>query len=83
MRAGIDTGSVSSGLFGKPSVVYDMWGSAVNLAHQIKNGSPQPGIYVTSRVYDTLQETMQFTSAGTVTVDGVSEPVWQVSENPS
>ena len=60
-----------------------MWGSAVNLAHQIKNGSPQPGIYVTSRVYDTLQETMQFTSAGTVTVDGVSEPVWQVSENPS
>jgi len=83
LRAGIDTGSVSSGLFGKPSVVYDMWGSAVNLAHQIKNGSPQPGIYVTSRVYDTLQETMQFTSAGTVTVDGVSEPVWQVSENPS
>ncbi len=80
LRAGIDTGSVSSGLFGKPSVVYDMWGSAVNLAHQIKNGSPQPGIYVTSRVYDSLQETMQFTSAGTVTVDGASEPVWQLSE---
>jgi len=43
LRAGIDTGSVSSGLFGRPSVVYDMWGAAVNLAHQIKNGSPQPG----------------------------------------
>jgi class 3 adenylate cyclase len=80
LRAGIDTGTVSSGLFGKPSVVYDMWGAAVNLAHQIKNGSPQPGVYVTSRVYDTLQDTMQFTSAGTVSVDGVTEPVWRLSE---
>jgi class 3 adenylate cyclase len=80
LRAGIDTGAVSSGLFGKPSVVYDMWGSAVNLAHQIKNGSPQPGIYVTSRVYETLQETMPFTSAGTVSFDGAAEPVWRLSE---
>jgi class 3 adenylate cyclase len=80
LRAGIDTGSVSSGLFGKPSVVYDMWGAAVTLAHQIKNGSPQPGIYVTSRVHDTLQDTMEFTSAGTVSVDGETEPVWRLSE---
>jgi len=80
LRAGIDTGSVSSGLFGRPSVVYDMWGAAVNLAHQIKNGSPQPGVYVTSRVYDTLQDTMGFASAGTVSVDGAIEAVWRLSE---
>ncbi len=59
-----------------------MWGAAVNLAHQIKNGAPQPGIYVTSRVYDTLQETMAFTSAGTVSVDGATEPIWRLSERP-
>jgi len=82
LRAGIDTGTVSSGLFGRPSVVYDMWGSAVNLAHQIKNGSPQPGIYVTSRVQDTLQETMEFTAAGSVSVDGATEPIWRLSERP-
>ena len=82
LRAGIDAGTVSSGLFGKPSVVYDMWGAAVNLAHQIKNGAPSPGIYVTSRVYDTLQETMAFTSAGTVSVDGATEPIWRLSERP-
>jgi class 3 adenylate cyclase len=82
LRAGIDTGTVSSGLFGKPSVVYDMWGAAVNLAHQIKNGSPQPGIYVTSRVYDTLQDTMEFTAAEAVSVDGTNEPVWRLSERP-
>ena len=80
LRAGIDTGPVSGGLFGKPSVVYDMWGAAVNLAHRIKNGAPQPGVYVTSRVYDAMQDTMEFTSAGTVSVDGATEPVWQLSE---
>ncbi|MFN8033830.1 MAG: adenylate/guanylate cyclase domain-containing protein [Mycobacterium sp.] len=80
LRAGIDTGAVSSGLFGKPSVVYDMWGAAVNVAHQVKNGSPEPGIYVTSRVHDTLQDTLEFTSAGTVTIDEATEPVWRLSE---
>lgn len=80
LRAGIDTGDVGSGLIGSPSVVYDMWGDSVNLAHQIKNGSPQPGIYATSRVYDALHDTMAFTDAGTVTVDGAAQAVWRVVE---
>lgn len=81
LRAGIDTGMVSSGLLGRPSVVYDMWGGAVvNLAHQIKDGSPQPGIYVTSHVYEVLQETMQFDSAGSVSVDGEANPIWRLAE---
>lgn len=81
LRAGIDTGDVGSGLLGSPSVVYDMWGDAVNLAHQVKDGSPRPGIYVTSRVYEALRDTMSFTEAGTITVDGGSQPIWQVSED--
>ncbi|MCX2934019.1 HAMP domain-containing protein [Mycobacterium sp. CVI_P3] len=80
LRAGIDTGDVGSGLMGSPSVVYDMWGDAVNLAHQVKDGSPRPGIYVTSRVYESLRDTVAFTEAGTVTVDGTAQPIWQVSE---
>lgn len=80
VRAGIDTGAVSSGLLGRPSVVYDMWGSVVNLAHQIKDGSPQPGIYVTSSVHDALQETMTFASAGSISVDGAAQPIWRLSE---
>ena len=80
LRAGIDTGMVSSGLLGRPSVVYDMWGAVVNLAHQIKDGSPQPGIYVTSHVYEVLQETMQFDSAGSVSVDGEANPIWRLAE---
>jgi class 3 adenylate cyclase len=80
LRAGVDTGSVSSGLSGRPSVVYDMWGAAVNIAYQVKSGSRQPGIDVTDRVYEALRETMNFTSAGTVTVDGQEKPIWRLVE---
>jgi class 3 adenylate cyclase len=83
LRAGIDTGAVSSGLFGRPSVVYDMWGSAVNLAHQIKDGSPQPGVYVTSRVYEAVQDASRFAAAGTMTLDGAVEQIWRLSEPES
>jgi class 3 adenylate cyclase len=79
-RAGIDTGTVSSGLGGHLSVVYDMWGAAVNLAYQVKSGSPQPGIDVSTRVYEALRETMNFTSAGTVTVDGREQSIWRLVE---
>ena len=80
LRAGIDTGTVSSGLVGEPSPVFDMWGTAVNLAHRMKNGMPQPGVYVTARVFDVLSETMSFTSAGTIATDGSQESVWLLTE---
>ncbi len=80
LRAGIDTGTVSSGLGGQHSVVYDMWGAAVNVAYQVKSGSPQPGIDVTDRVYQALQATMTFTSVGTISVDGQDEPIWRLVE---
>ena len=79
LRAGIDTGTVSSGLGGRHSVVYDMWGAAVNVAYQVKGDSPQPGIDVTDRVYQVLQDSMDFTPVGTVTVDGHDEPIWRLA----
>lgn len=80
LRAGIDTGRVSSGLVGRSSIVYDMWGSAVNLAYRVQSGSPQDGIYVTQRVYETVGDTRAFTSAGTITMDGEQQPIWRVAE---
>jgi class 3 adenylate cyclase len=80
LRAGIDTGTVSSGLVGRATLAYDMWGSAVNLAYQVQSGSPQPGVYVTSRVYDAMRDTMQFTAAGEVEGDGKVEPIWRLAE---
>ena len=80
LRAGIDTGTVSTGLVGKSNLAYDMWGSAVNLAYQVQSGSPQPGVYVTARVFDAMQDTREFAPAGVITNDGVEEPIWQLAE---
>ena len=79
LRAGIDTGTVTSGLVARSTLAYDMWGSAVNLAYQVQSGSPQPGVYVTSKVYDTLRDSRNFTSAGVVTADGEEQPVWRLA----
>jgi class 3 adenylate cyclase len=83
LRAGIDTGTVSSGLIGRSSLAYDMWGQAVNIAYQVQSGSPQPGIYVTSEVYEAMRDTRQFTPAGAITIDGTEQPVWRLAERRS
>lgn len=80
LRAGVTTGKVVSGLVGRSSLTYDMWGAAANLAYQMHMGSPQPGIYVTSQVYDLMRDTRQFTAAGTIVVGGSEEPIWRLSE---
>jgi len=80
LRAGINTGNVISGLVGRSSIVYDMWGAAVNLAHQTRGSTTQTGIYVTSQVYEAMREIRQFTPAGSVTVGGVEQQIWKLSE---
>lgn len=80
LRVGIDTGPVTSGLIGRSNIAYDMWGSTVNLAYQLKNESPQPGVCVTARVYDAIGDTDRFTAAGSISVDGVTEPIWRLTE---
>lgn len=80
LRAGIDTGTVSSGLVGRSTLAYDMWGSAVNLAYQVQSGSPQPGVYVTSAIYEAMRDSRNFTSVGVITVDGEEQPIWRLTE---
>ncbi|MEW2483949.1 adenylate/guanylate cyclase domain-containing protein [Mycobacterium sp. NPDC049093] len=80
LRAGIDTGAVSSGLVGRSNLAYDMWGSAVNLAYRVQRGSPQPGVYVTERVFEVMGDTRDLEPAGTVQVDGADEPIWQLRD---
>ncbi|ODR09727.1 cyclase [Mycobacterium sherrisii] len=80
LRVGINTGNVVSGLVGRSSLVYDMWGGAVSLAYQMHSGAPQPGIYVTSSVYEAMRDTRQFSSAGTISVGGKDQPIYRLSE---
>ena len=58
LRAGLDSGQVTSGLIGRARVVYDMWGDAVNLAFRVQGDSDEPGIYITQRVADRIPDTV-------------------------
>ncbi|MCV7210453.1 adenylate/guanylate cyclase domain-containing protein [Mycolicibacterium canariasense] len=80
LRAGIDTGTVTSGLVGRSSLAYDMWGATVDLANQVQSGSAQPGVYVTARVRDAVSEPNLFVPAGEIAVPGGTEPVWRLTE---
>jgi class 3 adenylate cyclase len=80
IRAGVNTGNVISGLVGRTSVIYDMWGAAVNLAHQMRSGATESGVYVTSEVYEVMRDIRQFTPAGSIVVDGSEQPIWRLSE---
>ena len=80
LRAGVNTGDVISGLVGRTSVIYDMWGAAVNLAHQMHSGASESGIYVTSGVYEVVHDIRQFTPAGSITVGGVEQPIWRLAD---
>nr|WP_082274799.1 MULTISPECIES: adenylate/guanylate cyclase domain-containing protein [Mycobacterium] len=80
LRVGINTGKVISGLVGRASLAYDMWGAAVSLAYQMHSGSPQPGIYVTSQVYEAMRDIWKFVPAGTISVGGSDQQIWRLVE---
>ena len=80
LRAGINTGNVVSGLVGRSSIVYDMWGAAVSCAYQMHSGATQPGVYVTEPVYEVVQDTRHFIPAGTIVVGGSEQPIWKLAE---
>lgn len=80
LRAGINTGIVTSGLLGQSNLVYDIWGSAVNVAYQVHRNPPEAGVYVTAPVYEAMRDIRDFTSDGEVVVGDRVERIWRLSE---
>ncbi len=78
LRAGLDSGKVTSGLIGRARVVYDMWGDAVNLAFRVQGDSVEPGIFVTQRVADRLPDTVPMIPAGTIDTASGPQRVWRI-----
>jgi class 3 adenylate cyclase len=78
IRAGIDSGAVSSGLIGQRSKVYDLWGEAVDLAHRVHAATDGPGVFVSTRVHDALEGIYTFSAAGTVPGGRGSETIWSL-----
>jgi class 3 adenylate cyclase len=81
LRAGIDTGVVTSGLVGRAGLVYDLWGAAVQLASKMRRGSAQPGIYVSQDVYEATRDSLRYTAAGSIQVGDRQEPTWRLAED--
>jgi class 3 adenylate cyclase len=82
LRAGIDTGEVTSGLVGRTSMVYDMWGDAVTLAHRVQDVSSQAGIYATDRVVQKIGDAVPVVDSGTVATQTGEQRVWRL-ERPA
>ncbi|MFV0434481.1 MAG: adenylate/guanylate cyclase domain-containing protein [Leucobacter sp.] len=94
MRVGVDSGSVSSGLVGRSTLAYDIWGETVALAHRVREAGqlpgayggtiPSTGVFASQRVRDRTEDVFSFTEAGTFAVNDSDgrpsvEPVWRVS----
>jgi class 3 adenylate cyclase len=78
LRAGVDTGTVTSGLVGRASLAYDLWGDAVNLAYRVRSVTGQPGVFVSQAVRDRMQDSVNFVQAGTVEIKGSPQTVWRI-----
>ncbi|WP_374945813.1 adenylate/guanylate cyclase domain-containing protein [Agreia sp.] len=79
LRAGLDSGTVTSGLVGRSSIAYDMWGDAVSIANRVQALAGKPGVFVSERVRDKVGELPNMTQVGTIDTKTGSQPVWQIS----
>ena len=78
VRVGIDTGTVTSGLVGRSSMVYDLWGDAVSLAFRLQGGATESGVFVTQRVVDKIPDSLPYSDAGVVETSTGWQRVWRV-----
>jgi class 3 adenylate cyclase len=83
LRAGIDTGRVTSGLVGPSRAVYDMWGDAVSLAYRVQGIAPTPGVFATQRVVNQLGDTVPMHEEGTVETQAGPQRVWKLDRPAS
>ncbi len=78
LRAGLDTGAVTSGLVGESHIAYDLWGDAVGLAFQLQNDNADSGIFLTQSVVDRMPDTVHVREWGYVTIASGSQRVWRI-----
>lgn len=78
IRAGIDMGTVTSGLVGRTAVIYDLWGDAVSLAFRLQGGASGAGIFVTQTVADRVADAVNQVEVGVLESEGHTERVWRI-----
>ncbi|CAN5200546.1 adenylate/guanylate cyclase domain-containing protein [soil metagenome] len=78
IRAGIDTGTVTSGLVGQSHIAYDLWGDAVSLAFRLQSTSNESGIFLTQQVVDRMPDTVHVRDWGFVNTQSGPQKVWRI-----
>lgn len=78
LRAGLDTGTVTSGLVGESHIAYDLWGDAVNLAFLVQGNHTESGIFLTQSVVDRMPDTVHVRDWGFVTTATGPQRVWRI-----
>jgi class 3 adenylate cyclase len=78
LRAGIDTGTVTSGLVGRARIVYDLWGEAVSLAYRLQGQTGDAGIFLTQRVIDKVPQKLPLEDAGSTETLTGTQHVWRI-----
>jgi class 3 adenylate cyclase len=78
VRVGIDTGTVTSGLVGRTSMVYDLWGDAVSLAFRLQGGATESGVFLTQRVVDKIPDALPYSDSGVVETASGWQRVWRI-----
>lgn len=78
IRAGIDTGTVTSGLVGQTHFAYDLWGDAVTLAFLLQGTNRDSGIFLTQQVVDRMPDTVPVRDWGFVATASGPQKVWRV-----
>lgn len=78
VRVGLDTGTVTSGLVGRTSMAYDLWGDAVSLAFRLQGGATESGVFVTQRVVDKIADALPYSDAGVVETSSGWQRVWRI-----
>ncbi len=63
-----------------PSLAYDLWGDAVDLASRVRRAVDAPGVYVSDAVHDRVHGLWEFTEVGAVDASGRTSAVWRVTE---
>lgn len=81
IRAGLDTGTVTSGLVGQNQISYDLWGDAVNLAFQVQGNRSENGIFLTQAVVDRMPDTVLVRDWGVIATAKGPERVWRIDPN--
>lgn len=80
LRAGIDSGTVTSGLVGRSSIAYDMWGDAVNIANRVQALAGKPGVFISQRVREKIGDANSMTEVGTIETKAGPQTVWQITQ---